>query len=227
MAGGFGDAPGGIGDGAPNPAYCSLLLGQICRAANRTERAVEHFQRALRICPTLWVAWQNLCQACPPPCSPPLPALPALDAPRRSSSDSCATSPWSSSEPTRRQKATSAKTRCPRLPRSTLSPLCPPSAHPAGLPRRIEHRCTLLPDLALAHHRRPFRTPSRASRPPLPFSTHADLSNEPYRGDMCQVSQEIAPPPGNAYPLPKTPVLVSRPLELQGPVGGVGGPVGA
>ncbi|KAJ1485487.1 anaphase-promoting complex, cyclosome, subunit 3-domain-containing protein, partial [Baffinella frigidus] len=61
MAGGFGDAPGGIGDGAPNPAYCSLLLGQICRAANRTERAVEHFQRALRICPTLWVAWQNLC----------------------------------------------------------------------------------------------------------------------------------------------------------------------
>jgi len=62
-AGTFGDVPGDACEGAPNPAYCALLLGQICRAANRSERAIEHFQLALRICPTLWVAWQNLCQA--------------------------------------------------------------------------------------------------------------------------------------------------------------------
>lgn len=49
-------------EGAPSEAYCALLLGQICRAGNRNQKATEHFLRALELQPALWTAYENLCQ---------------------------------------------------------------------------------------------------------------------------------------------------------------------
>lgn len=43
-------------------AYCYNLLGMICRAAGRCALAIEHFEKALSLQPTLWCAYQNMCQ---------------------------------------------------------------------------------------------------------------------------------------------------------------------
>ena len=49
-------------EGAPHEAYAYELMGQICKAANRNAQAHEFFSKALKLKPTLWVCWENMCQ---------------------------------------------------------------------------------------------------------------------------------------------------------------------
>jgi hypothetical protein len=54
---------GGLcGEGTASEAYTHSLLGQICRASNRGALAIEHYIRALELNPTLWSAYESMCE---------------------------------------------------------------------------------------------------------------------------------------------------------------------
>lgn len=54
---------GGLcGEGTVSEAYTHSLLGQICRASNRGAHAIEHYLRALELNPTLWSAYEGMCE---------------------------------------------------------------------------------------------------------------------------------------------------------------------
>lgn len=54
---------GGLcGEGTSSEAYTHSLLGNICKASNRSAQAIDYYMRALDLNPTLWSCYEGICE---------------------------------------------------------------------------------------------------------------------------------------------------------------------